>query len=70
MIIAALLFLGLLGSTGLASSGGSTKERKKLDNDDDGGGDLDVIDHYSWKKYYENPETGDYIKRWIDIDLK
>ena len=70
MIIAALIFLGLLGSTGLASNSGSKKERKKLDHDDDGGGKLDIIDHYSWMKHYENPDTGDYIKHWIDINLK
>lgn len=70
MIIAALIFLGLLGSTGLASSGGSKNERKKLDNDDDDGDIFTVSNHYSWMKQWENPDTGDYIKHWIDIDLK
>ena len=71
MIIAALLFLGLLGSTALASGSDSKKEskkkRRKRSDEFEG---LMSGNTYSWMKHYENPDTGDYMKHWIDINVK
>ena len=25
---------------------------------------------YSWTNHWEDPVTGDYVKHWIDIDVK
>ena len=71
MIIAALIFLGLLGSTALAGGNDSKKEskKKKKKRSDDLEG-LMSGNTYSWMKHWENPDTGDYIKHWIDIDIK
>ena len=71
MIIAALIFLGLLGSTALAGGSDSKKESKKKGKKRLG--ELEGLmsgNTYSWMKHWENPDTGDYIKHWIDIDIK
>jgi len=76
MILELLAFIGLLGATGLAGSSGGSDNK---DSDDDNT-NVDISkytndlfkpgNHFSHTRYWENSETGDYIKRKIDIDIK
>ena len=45
----------------------SKKKGKKKSNYSEG---LMSRKTYSWTNQWENPDTGDYVKHWIDIDVK
>ncbi len=71
MILELLALVGLFGATQAIAHDGSD------DSDDD---NVDISkylndlykpgNHYSHTRYWENSETGDYIKHKIDIDIK
>lgn len=67
-----LIMIGLGAACGgiVASASGEDskkKEKQKLNEDDN---KLISSKPYSWTNYWENPETGDYKKHWIDINPK
>ncbi len=75
MILELLALAGLFGATqAIAHNGGDS------DDSDDDNTDVDISkylndlykpgNHFSHTRYWENSETGDYIKHKIDIDIK
>ena len=75
MILELLALAGLFGATQAIAHNGSDSD----DSDDDNTG-VDISkytndlfkpgNHFSHTRYWENSETGDYIKHKIDIDIK
>ena len=74
MILELLALVGLFGATQAIAHNGSNS-----DDSDDESTDVDISkylndlykpgSHYSYTRYWENPEIGDYKRHTIDIDI-
>ncbi len=74
MILELLALFSLFGATQAIAHNGSD-----CDDSDDESTDVDISkyfhddfksgNHHSYTRYWENPETGDYKRHTIDIDI-
>ena len=74
MIFELLALVGLFGATqAIAHNGSNSDESNEKSTDFDiskYNSDLFKIgNHHSYTRYWENPETGDYKRHTIDIDI-